>query len=325
MNRDNVSCESLNNLSFSIQRNISLSDKNWFKTGGNANYYCQPITVQDFSQAISFAKKHNLDIFVLGQGANVLISDDGFDGLVIHPKLQLISHKIIDDKTAHVSAQAGVIFNDLIEYCLNNKLINLEEFGGIPGTVGGSVYINIHYYEFFLSDFLVEATVINRTTGDIETVQKSWFEFGYDVSRLHNKDYFLVSATFITKCATGDQISYARGRKVEITRHREKRFPTKNTCGSFFRNFLQEEVQNTDKKLIYVAYYLDKIGVKGELYVGDAIVSHQHANMLINRGKATSSNIIELALLMQTMVKDRFGIIPQAECQLIGFKKNPLL
>lgn len=308
-----------------IQQNIPLADKNWFKTGGNARFYCAPTTVQDFVQALAFAQSNDLDIFILGRGANILMSDEGFDGLVIHPKLEQISHVIFENKVAHVTAGAGTSFNDLINYCLTNNLTNLEEFSGIPGTVGGSVFINLHYYEFFLADFLVEATVIHKKTGNIITVQSSWFEFGYDISKLHNKEYFLVSATFFTKVATDLEVAYARGRKAEITRHRERRFPTKNTCGSFFRNFLPEEVQQTDKKLIFVAYYLDKIGVKGELCVGDAIVSHQHANMLINRGQATSSDIIKLAQLMQQKVKDAFGITPQAECQLIGFKQNPLL
>lgn len=308
-----------------IQQNIPLADKNWFKTGGNARYYCRPETAQEFAQALSFAQKQDLDIFMLGHGANILISDEGFDGLVIHPKLQQITHILNNDATAYVNAGAGTDFDNLIEYCLKHNLTNLEEFSGIPGTVGGSVYINLHYYEFFLAHFLVQATVIHKQSGNIMTVQPDWFEFGYDISKLHNKEYYLVDATFITKQATDLQIAHARGRKKEIIRHRVRRFPTSNTCGSFFRNFLPEEVTNTSKKLIFVAYYLDKIGVKGELSVGDAIVSHQHANMLINRGAATSSDIINLARLMQEKVKAEFNIIPQAECQLIGFKNNPLL
>jgi UDP-N-acetylmuramate dehydrogenase len=308
-----------------IQQNIPLADKNWFKTGGPARYYCQPTNESEFQQALQFAKQNSLEIFMLGKGANILISDDGFNGLVIHPKLQSISHVIQDNNTARVTAGAGTDFDDLIEYCLTQNLTNLEEFSGIPSTVGGAVYINLHYYEFFLADFLTEATVIHKDNGSIMTVQPEWFGFGYDISKLHNKNFYLVSATFKTKIVTDLEIAHARGRKQEIIRHRVRRFPTINTCGSFFRNFLPEEVVNTDKKLIFVAYYLDKVGIKGELCVGGAIVSHQHANMLINRGNATSSDIINLARLMQEKVQAEFTIIPQAECQLIGFKNKPLL
>lgn len=308
-----------------ILENVSLADKNWFKTGGNARFYCQPNSQQDFQDALTFAQKNNLDIFILGKGANILISDDGFNGLVIHPKLQKISHTSIHEHCAAVTAGAGTDFDELIEYCLQHNMIGLEEFSGIPSTVGGAVYINLHYYEFFLAQFLLHATVIHKATNKIISVQPEWFEFGYDISKLHNKEYFLINATFKTSIATDLEIAHARGRKREIIRHRVRRFPTINTCGSFFRNFLPEEVANTDKKLIFVAYYLDKVGIKGELCVGDAIVSYQHANMLINRGKATSSDIINLARLMQEKVKSEFNIVPQAECQLIGFTHKPLL
>ena len=158
----------------------------------------------------------------------------------------------------------------------------------------------------------------------IITVDPTWFKFGYDSSKLQDKEFYLLSATFLLKHATDSQVAFARGRRQEIIRHRERRYPQLGTCGSFFRNFLPEEIANTDNKLIYVAYYLDKVGVKGELFVGDAIVSYQHANMLVNKGNATSSDIIKLAQAMQQKVFQQFGIKPQAECQLVGFKQNPL-
>lgn len=307
-----------------IEHNVPLANKNWFQTGGSAKFYTQPTTATEFAQALAFAQHENLNVFMLGQGANILISDDGFDGLVIHPQLKEITFQQYDETTAHVKAGAGVTMHDLIIYCLNHNMTNLEEFSGIPGTIGGSVYINLHYYEFLLEQFLVNAQVIHHKTGAIMTVDPTWFKFGYDQSRLQDKEYYLLNATFVLKYATDREIAYGQGRRAEIIRHRERRFPTHHTCGSFFRNFLPHEVETTDKKLIYVAYYLDKIGIKGELSVGDAIVSHQHANMIVNRGKATSTDIIQLAQKMQQLVFDQFGIKPHAECQLVGFKQDPL-
>lgn len=325
MNQQKDSLQSLQFNNIEILKNIPLADKNWFRTGGNAQYYCKPTNSSEFKSAINFAKQHNLEIFILGKGANILISDEGFKGLVIHPNMQKISHKTINETIAYVTAEAGTDFSDLIEYCLKNNVTNLEEFSGIPGTVGGSVYINLHYYEFYLADFLVTAQVINKSTGEITTVTPEWFNFGYDKSKLQSKEHYLLSATFQTKIATDLEIAHAYGRRKEIIRHRTNRFPTTHTCGSFFRNFLPEEVASTEKKLIYVAYYLDKIGVKGELTAGDAIVSYQHANMLVNRGKATSTDIITLAQKMQKLVNNEFGIKPEPECQLVGFTSNPLL
>lgn len=310
-----------------IQENVSLKDKNWFQTGGDARYYVEPSDIDGFIFALDFAKKNNQQVFVLGQGANILISDQGFDGLVIRPQLKYISIKDFDDEHSLITAASGVVFQDLINKCLENNLIGLEEFSGIPGTVGGSVYINIHYFEFLLSQFLHSATVIEKATGKAMKVDNSWFNFGYNTSTLLSKQYYLIDATFKLKNADIFKIAYAKGRRDEIIRHRVKRYPNKGTCGSFFRNFYKDEVslESADKKMIYVAYYLDKIGIKGVLKVGDAIVSYQHANMLVNLGKATTSDIISIARQIQQMVKDQYGIVPKPECQLVGFKEYPLL
>ena len=263
----------------------------------------------------------------MGEGANVLISDEGIQGLVIRPQLQTISTHVIDTQHTLVTAGAGVSFDALIQHCLAHNLIGLEEFSGIPGTVGGSVFINIHYFEFLLSNFLTHALVVHKETGHIKSVDNTWFNFGYNQSKLHEHTYYLVQATFKVKSVTQLEAAYARGRSVEIIRHRAKRYPTSHTCGSFFRNFYPEEVpyETAGKKIIFVAYYLDKIGVKGHLSVGDAIVSYQHANMLVNRGSATTTDIITLARTMQELIKKEFGIIVQPECRLMGFKEYPLL
>ena len=310
-----------------IQTNVPLADKNWFQTGGNAHYFSAPTTHQAFQDALAFANEHKLPVFILGCGANILISDTGFDGLVIHPDLQEIN---INPTQDHVLLQAGsgVTMERLINHCLEHNILGLEEFSGIPGTVGGSVYINLHYFEFLLEQFLVTAQVIHKTTGIISTVTKEWFNFGYNQSTLQQHDYYLLSATFKLKAASDIQTAYAKGRSAEIIRHRYKRYPTSHTCGSFFRNFHEHEVTLTTpqgKKNIFVAYYLDKIGVKGALKVGGAAVSHQHANMLINNGSATSTDIITLARTMQELVYQEFGIIPQPECLLVGFEKYPLM
>lgn len=307
-----------------IQTNIPLHDKNWFATGGAARYFAEPTHAQEFQYALHFARENKLQLFMLGHGANILISDEGFDGLVIRPALKQMQ---IDQNQNTITAGAGVSMHDLILFCLDHGYTNLEEFSGIPGSVGGSIYINLHYYEFLLAQFLVSATVINRNTGVIETVTPEWFNFGYDESKLQDESYYLVDATFVIKPATELEIAFARGRRQEIIRHREKRYPLKNTCGSFFRNFHDHEVtlMSNGKKLIFVAYYLDKLGVKGALRVGDAVVSHQHANMIVHSGKATSTDIINLVRTMQEMVQKEFGITPQPECRLVGFKEYPLL
>ena len=258
-----------------------------------------------------------------------MVSDDGFDGLVIRPKLKNIWHEELEKGKILLHAQAGVLMPKLIHYCLENNILGLEEFSGIPGTIGGAVYNNMHYFQFSLSDFFDGGKVINRETGKTEELPKKWFAMGYDNSKLHEKKQYLISARFLLKKATDIETAYARGRSKEMIRQRNSRYPTARTCGCFFRNFAPEEVTltipGTNRKMIYVAYYLDKLGLKGALKVGQAIVSHQHANMLVNKGEATSDDLIQLALTMQEKMYDEFGILPQTECELVGFKKYPLI
>lgn len=310
-----------------IQNRVNLKNKNWFQTGGHATFFCAPETTKEFQGALKWSHENNKKIIILGQGANSLISDDDIDDLIIRPELTEIKLIEADDNHVLVNVGAGTSIAHLISYCLDHNVIGLEEFSGIPGTVGGATYNNLHYYEFSLEQFLVEATVIEKKTGLLLTVNKEWFNFGYDHSTLHEKNYFLVDATFIVKKADNLEIAYARGRRNEIIRHRVNRFPFKNTCGCFFRNFHDYEVslECNNKKMIHVAYYLDKIGARGSLRIGDACVSHQHANMIVNMGNATTNDIIKLARTMQELVKKEYGIIPQPECELIGFKKYPLL
>ncbi len=309
-----------------IQQHIPLAEKTWFKTGGAARYYCEPTSPVEFQEALAFAQTHLLEIFVLGEGANLLVSDNGFDGLVIRPQLKQTA--LLEKTASHglVYAQAGATFNDVIQFCFDNNLIGLEEFSGIPGTVGGSVFINIHYFEFLLSHFLVSAEVIHKISGEILTVDNAWFNFGYNTSRIQTEPYYVVSATFKVKTANDLEVAYVRGRSDEMKRTRGYRYPKSGTCGSFFRNFLPTEVEHekTGKKLIYVAYYLDQLGVKGQLAHGGAQVSHQHANMLVNKNNATALDIITVARRMQELVFERFGLLPEAECQFVGFKEYPL-
>lgn len=312
-----------------IQKNVPLADKNWFRTGGSARYFCEPETACEFQQALAFAKEHNLETFFLGEGANILISDEGFNGLVIHPRSAPLHITNAPEDTTHafVTAPAGLSMNDCIEQALQANLTGLEVFSGIPGSLGGCAYINLHYFQHFFSDFLVSADVIEKDTNTILTVDRTWFNYGYNKSTLMGGNYFVISVTLKLQRATDTETAYAQGRRYEIIRHRTSRYPSSHTCGSFFRNFHEDEVTLiwNGKKMIHVAFYLDKMGVKGTESVGGACVSWQHANMLVNKKLATSSDLIQLACTLQEKMKNAFGIVPHPECIFVGFKEYPLL
>ena len=313
-------------VSTGLEESVPLHDKNWFQTGGSARYFCAPKNVAEIMAVLDFARAYDVPLHILGEGANTVISDDGFDGIIMRPALTSLKVLPSEKKSVLVQAGAGVSVRDLITFSLDHGGIGLEEFSAIPGTVGGSVYNNLHYFEYAFSDFVVSAEILNKETGTIETVDNKWFSFGYDFSTLHKKQHIVFSVTFSLNAADEKMVIYTRGRRAEIIRHREKRYPCANTCGCFFRNFYDNEVQLiiNGKKIIYVAYYLDALGLKGALRIGNAMVSHQHANMIVNCGNATTADIIAVARAMQERVRDSFGIMPHPECELVGFKKYPL-
>ncbi len=305
-----------------IQQDIFLQDKNWFKTGGPAAWYAQPETERDMQELISFAAALKKNIVVIGQGANILISDQGIDALVICPN---INYLFVNEDQNKVTAGAGVSMDDLIVFCLEKGLLGLEVFSGIPGSVGGAIFINLHYFSSLIQHYLISARVIERVTGKIIDVSTDWFEFGYNQSRLHDRNYYLISATFSLSPASQEAIAYARGRRDEIINHRKRRYPLERTCGSFFRNFFPNEVATCAGQIPHVAYYLDIVGVRRHDGSGQAMVSFQHANMIVTKPGATTADIITVARLMQRQVYAEFGIIPQPECQLLGFSSYPLL
>ncbi len=310
-----------------IRENVSLASRTWFETGGPARFFAEPKNAQELKELTNWAQNTSTPICVLGRGANVLVSDQGFNGLIIHPKITTLSIDQSTEGATHVTAGSGVDIDDFIAHCLAHNIIGFEEFSAIPGTIGGAVFINIHYFAASLSDFLINATILDTKTGVISTVDKNWLSFGYDYSRLHDSNFIVIDATFKLKQGSELEGAFARGRSAEITRHRKQRYPYKGTCGSFFKNFSEDKITlvSNGRKAIWVAYYLDKLGIKGELCFGDACVSHQHANMIVNKGHATSQDIVTLARTMQQKVYDAFGLIPEPECQFIGFDTYPLL
>lgn len=311
-----------------IKTAVPLAGKNWFGTGGAAQFFAEPQTVESLQEALHYAQKHSLPIILLGNGANVVIADQGVAGLVLRLAINHIKADVVSDTEVLVTVGAGFDMADLIEWCFDHNIIGLHEFSGIPSSVGGAMFINLHFFSFLISQFVVSARVIDFE-GNVENVDVSWFLFSYNYSRLHEKKQILLDVTFKLTRVDGQRVSFERGRSHEIKRYRKYRYPSKNTCGSFFRNFFPEEVtlEHQGKKVVWAAYYLDQAGVKGAVSVGSAAVSTQHANMIvvdaINNPK--TSDIIECARICQERVWNLFGLMLRPECQLIGFTDNPLL
>ena len=304
---------------WNMRKDVPLDSLTWFGTGGKAKYLSEPATLEELKNDLAFAAKNGLPFEVLGEGANTLVSDEGYPGMIIHPVNSGL--KLTEREDCFLlEAGAGAKIEDVIDYALERKALGLEEFSGLPGTVGGAAFINAHFFEFFLADFLISAVVVSPS-GETKEVSKDWFEYGYDVSRLHREKWIVWSVVFRLRKGSELEAAFSKGRSFEIIRQRARRYPKERTCGSFFRNFLPEEVCG---KVPSVAFYLDKIGVKGTLSKGQAVVSRKHANMLETREGATSADVIALAREMQKLVYKNFGLVPVPECRFLGFPSFPL-
>ncbi|MDQ1328767.1 MAG: UDP-N-acetylmuramate dehydrogenase, partial [Candidatus Poribacteria bacterium] len=219
-----------------IKENVPLKPYMTFKIGGQARFFCEPSNSDEVIEAISFAKENKLPAFVLGLGANILVSDNGFNGLVIRQKNEAI---LVKDNI--ITAQAGVAVENLINTALAENLIGVEDFSGIPSSVGGALYINLHYFDAFIANFVRSAKVLDRETLKVQEVDSSWFNFNYDSSRLKtDKDHVLLEAHFDLKKVDDYTKHEAIGKSKEIIRTRKYKYPSEPSVGSIFQNLNTE-------------------------------------------------------------------------------------
>ncbi|KKS83111.1 MAG: UDP-N-acetylenolpyruvoylglucosamine reductase [Candidatus Wolfebacteria bacterium GW2011_GWC1_43_10] len=297
-----------------IRRNVLLKNYSGYKIGGPADFFCEPKSRKDIISALNFASIKKVPIFVLGGGFNVLISDDGFRGLVIKPTFNSITFK-----GREIIAGAGVNLDKLIKTTLNRGFVGLEDFSGIPGTVGGALFINIHYYKMLIGNFVkwVECINFQGETRIINFDDKDW---KYEFSKIQKDKLTVFRACFKLKNVGFREKWKAIGKSEEIIRTRHYKYPQEPSAGSVFQNLDKEKFYGAPS--ISAAYYIDSLGMKGKR-IGGAEISGRHANIIINRGGATAKNVIKLASMIKKRVKRKFGIEFKPEVQFVGFKSSP--
>lgn len=297
-----------------VKKNILLKNYSGYEVGGPADFFCEPRTKKELLSALAFARKKNIPVGILGGGFNVLISDSGFRGLIIKPRINSL---IIEG--SGVVAGSGVELGKVIKISLKKGLIGLEDFSGIPGTVGGALYINVHYYRSLLNNLVewIECVDYDGNSRIIGGRNKNW---KYELSQIQKNKIIVVRGCFELKKVGQQEKWKAIGKAEEIIRTRFYRYPAEPSAGSVF--------QNIDRKKFYgapsisAAYYIDRLGMKGTR-VGGAEISGRHANMIVNKGNATAKDIARLASLIKKRVQKKFGLELKPEVQFLGFKNNP--
>jgi UDP-N-acetylmuramate dehydrogenase len=284
-----------------IQKNVSLAEHTTFKIGGKAKYFFIARTKEDLIKAILIAKKFKLKFFILGGGSNLLISDKGYDGLVIktqNSKLEIRKKGTI----INFFCGAGTPLAKLVLESIKNSAQGLEWAAGIPGTVGGAIFGNAGAFNESMSNNIEEVEVFDIRNKVIKRLKNKDCRFEYRKSFFKkNKNLIILSAKLKLKKGKKEKI------KEIIKEHLEKRkqFQPLNypSAGSVFVN---------PKTGLKTGEMIEKCGLKGKR-IGKAKVSEKHANFIMNLGKAREKDVKKLIILIKKRVKNKFGIILKEE------------
>jgi len=293
-----------------------------FRIGGPADFYFPARTSEQLVDALRVGHEAGLPVFLLGGGSNLLVSDDGFRGFVVRNACESIQ---FDRTAAHV--ECGADFLDLIIRCRDEGLTGLEFAAGIPGSVGGALYGNAGCYGDDIGHYTIECRVATMDGVRDETLPARWFEFGYRDSRLKRDPRVLVSCVMQFQPGDRAEIQKQIEEKLEIRRVKHPQWRVEPTAGSYFKN-LPPGWQMPGGKLspgtrrVAAGQLLDECDCRG-LRVGDAMVYEKHANIIVNVGRATAREVLELADEMKRRVHEKFGIVLEEEVMFLGQKPRP--
>ena len=290
-----------------IQFDKDLSQFSSYQTGGPAKYFVSAQTAEILADTVKSALEYKIPFFVIGGGSNLLISDNGYNGMAI--KVDIKGIKLVPGNM--INCGAGENLMDLICFAADNSLSGIEFASGIWGTVGGAIFGNAGAYGGEIKDILENITLID-TKGEIKEVSKEYCQFGYRDSYLKKTREIVVSALF--KLNHGDK-QLIKAKIDEIIKIRSEKHPVDGkTAGCFFKN-IPDSKEKYGK--LPAGKLLEEIGAKG-LRVGGAAVFDKHANMIVNTGNATSKDIRDLADILKKKVFEKFGIELEEEVVQVG-------
>jgi len=290
-----------------LQKNILLAPYTTYKVGGSADYFVEVKNSEELINAITEARKNNIDYFILGTGANILVADKGFRGLVIKNSANnfTISENII-------IAESGVMIENLINISTEKGLSGFEHFAGIPSTVGGALWQNLHFLspdrtKTVYIDSIFESAEILDESNNIKTVKKDFFEFGYDNSILHHKNIIVIKAKFKLEQKGNSLIQNQINENLKWRAEKQPQLEQYPSCGSVFK-----KIEN-----VGAGRLIDKVGLKG-YKIGNAQISEKHANFIINTGNAKAQDILSLIKLTQEEVYKNTGHKLETEIKFVG-------
>ncbi len=291
-----------------IRRGVAVAPYTTYKIGGPADWFFETASTDQLVRAITAARAERMPYFVLGTGANILVSDHGVRGLVIRNRA---AHYALH--STELTAASGATIADLIEYTATNSLSGLEHFAGIPSTVGGALWQNLHFLTPDRTDTLYIGDILDRAEvllpdGQVHQVDRDFFAFGYDDSRLHHEETIVLSATFRLQPKLEAEIRAQIEDNLAWRYAKQPQLAEYPSCGSVFK-----KIDGVGAGRLIDA----ECGLKGTR-MGDAEVSQQHANYIVNLGAATATDVKRLIDFVHDQVLQKTGHDLQLEISLVG-------
>ncbi len=283
-----------------LHTQIALKTLTWMKVGGPADYYVEINNKEELQEAFQFAKEKKLPILYIGQGSNMIISDEGIRGLVIRlmNKDLSIDMNYSKDK-ALVKVEGGMVLAKLIRECRKQRLNGLDNFVGIPGIMGAAIRGNIGIPEEEICEIVQEVEVFDGKAFRILSPEEC--EFIYRGSKIKDEYWLVWSVKLLIR--KGDP-----PHKDEWLLKRVAKQPKGHSCGSFFKN------PDPDNGL-YAGKLIDEAGLKGKK-IGGAFISELHGNFLMNDSSGTASEILELARQVKQEILDKNEVLLENEVLL---------
>lgn len=286
-----------------IYQSVSLSPLTSYRVGGNAQYYAEPTSWQDIQAIFSWLQKEQMPLTCLGAGSNLLISDNGIEGLVLNTRH--LKQFQMDEHNHKMTVGAGFPLPKLAWQAAKKGWQGLDWAVGIPGTVGGAVVMNAGAHQGCIADVL-ESAIVAYSDGRIETLSNQDLDYSYRYSRLQREPGLVLQATLALK------LGQTREEMMALTtsnfKMRKQTQPyDKPSCGSVFRN----------PQPYAAGWLIEQIGLKGH-QIGGAQVAHRHANFILNAENAKAKDVFNLIQYVQEKVEESWSILLHPEVKFLG-------
>jgi UDP-N-acetylmuramate dehydrogenase len=303
-----------------LEQNVPLSQYTRFAIGGPASVYVETADEQSFIAALKEARSGTEPWVVIGGGTNLIVSDRGFDGIVLR-----FTGAGIRAEGTRVIADAGAVLQDLVDFTIARGLARIHTMTGIPGTVGAAVYGNAGAYGHSISESVREVRFFDGD--EIRTIDNAACEFAYRESVFKRHKHWVIFSTTLDLEPAG--AAALRTAADDILRIRNEKYPPSMRCaGSIFKNLILAELPDSVRAVVPArviregkvpsAYFLEQVGAKG-MKDGDIHVADYHANLIYNAGQGTATQLAGVIRELKTRVRREFGFELEEEVQYVGF------